>query len=33
MEELEIAESRRLGGLGTKQKAALLAKFSASTPS
>ena len=28
MEELEIAESRRLGGLGTKQKAALLAKFS-----
>ncbi len=30
MEELEIAESRRLGGLGTKQKAALLAKFSSS---
>lgn len=27
MEELEIAESRRLGGLGTKQRAALLAKF------
>lgn len=28
MEELEIAPSRRLGGLGTKQKTALLAKFS-----
>lgn len=28
MEELEIAESRRLGGLGAKQKSALLAKFS-----
>lgn len=28
MEELEIAPSRRLGGLGTKQKAALLNKFS-----
>lgn len=28
MEELEIASSRRLGGLGTKQKAALLNKFS-----
>ena len=28
MEELEIAPSRRLGGLGAKQKAALLAKFS-----
>lgn len=27
MEELQIAESRRLGGLGTKQRAALLAKF------
>ena len=26
--ELEIAPSRRLGGLGTKQKAALLNKFS-----
>ena len=33
MEELEIAESRRLGGLGTKQKAALLAKFTSELPS
>lgn len=27
MEELEIASSRRLGGLGTRQRAALLAAF------
>ncbi|MFN8015169.1 MAG: integration host factor, actinobacterial type [Acidimicrobiia bacterium] len=32
MEELEIAESRRLGGLGAKQKAALLAKFASENP-
>ena len=32
MEELEIAASRRLGGLGTKQKAALLNKFSSEFP-
>lgn len=32
MEELEIAESRRLGGLGAKQRAALLAKFSSEMP-
>jgi len=33
MEELEIAESRRLGGLGAKQRVALLAKFSGSIDS
>lgn len=33
MEELEIAASRRLGGLGVKQRAALLNKFSADSPS
>ncbi len=32
MEELEIAESRRLGGLGVKQRAALLAKFASDSP-
>ena len=32
MEELEIAASRRLGGLGTKQKTALLNKFSSEFP-
>jgi hypothetical protein len=32
MEELEIAASRRLGGLGTKQRAALLNKFASEMP-